>query len=406
MSIFIVGMGMGNPELLTQEAVSIIKQSTTVIGAERLVRMVDTSEKKVYISTRASDIYDYVKTLVDEVVVILVSGDVGFYSLASLLTKFPKHAVRRICGLSSLVYFASLLQIPWQDVFTVSRHGRQADIISAVMAHPKVFCLTGGSQTVSSICQELCRHGLGAVKVYAGENLSYTTERLMEGQAEELCSCPFGDPSVLLISHTPACIPSFPRYGLDDSLFLRSHVPMTKQEVRAVALAKLGVTMGATVFDIGSGTGACTVELARQALAGHVYAIESDPEAQALTRENIMRFGLTNVTVVEGMAPFAFSSIKAIPDYIFIGGTKGYMRDILDSIYEKNKQCQVVITAITLETVQHVLSYYEERNEYSVDITQIQASRSRLIAKAHMMIGHNPVYIMRAIYKEVSHGDL
>ena len=54
---------------------------------------------------------------------------------------------------------------------------------------------------------------------------------------------------------------------------------MTKQEVRAAALAKLAVTPTDTLWDVGAGTGSVSVELALAAPAGQVYAVECDPEA-------------------------------------------------------------------------------------------------------------------------------
>ncbi len=53
--------------------------------------------------------------------------------------------------------------------------------------------------------------------------------------------------------------------------------PMTKQEVRAAALAKLAVTPTDTLWDVGAGTGSVSVELALAAPAGQVYAVECDP---------------------------------------------------------------------------------------------------------------------------------
>ena len=72
---------------------------------------------------------------------ILVSGDVGFFSLAALLTDIPGCTVTRIAGISSLVYFAAALQTTWNDAFIVSRHGRRESLVAAVRQHRKVFVL-------------------------------------------------------------------------------------------------------------------------------------------------------------------------------------------------------------------------------------------------------------------------
>ena len=78
---------------------------------------------------------------------------------------------------------------------------------------------------------------------------------------------------------------------------------MTKQEVRAAALAKLAVQPGDTLWDVGAGTGSVSVELALAAPRGHVYAVECDPEACGLIRQNRERFHACNLTLVEAAPP-------------------------------------------------------------------------------------------------------
>lgn len=78
---------------------------------------------------------------------------------------------------------------------------------------------------------------------------------------------------------------------------------MTKQEVRAAALAKLAVRPTDTLWDVGAGTGSVSVELALAAPRGRVYAVECDPEACALIRKNRERFAAWNLTLIEGKAP-------------------------------------------------------------------------------------------------------
>ena len=99
---------------------------------------------------------------------------------------------------------------------------------------------------------------------------------------------------------------------------------MTKQEVRAAALAKLAVRPADTLWDVGAGTGSVSVELALAAPQGHVYAVECEPDACALIRRNREKFAAWNLSLIEGRAPAALEALPA-PDAVFIGGTKGSM---------------------------------------------------------------------------------
>lgn len=208
-----------------------------------------------------------------------------------------------------------------------------------------------------------------------------------------------GGLAVMMIYNDHPLPTTTPVHGLPDDAFVRSGAPMTKRSVRAVAISHLAPQAGDCVYDIGSGTGSCTVELARQTPFGQVYAFEIDEEALSLVQENCRRFAVENVSIVPGDAAETMEPIPA-PDCAFIGGTKGNMTDILDGIYGKNAACRIVMTAITIETLADITAYYKEKKRYTLDITQLSAAESRRVGPYHMMTGQNPVYILTALPKE------
>ena len=83
---------------------------------------------------------------------------------------------------------------------------------------------------------------------------------------------------------------------------------VTKAEVRALALARLGPGTGDLVWDVGCGSGSVAIECAR--LGAAAIGIDKDPEAIALTQRNAAAHGVP-VQVVEGAAPGA---LAALPD--------------------------------------------------------------------------------------------
>ena len=87
---------------------------------------------------------------------------------------------------------------------------------------------------------------------------------------------------------------------------------MTKSEIRAVSLSKLGISPEMTCADIGAGTGSCTVEMALSAWKGRVYAIETDPEGVELIKANCRKFHIGNVEIIEGLAPAAMEDMPAV----------------------------------------------------------------------------------------------
>ena len=168
---------------------------------------------------------------------------------------------------------------------------------------------------------------------------------------------------------------------------------MTKEEVRWVSVSRLAVQPRDTVWDVGAGTGAVTLELARKASDGLVYAVERKPEAVALLHENRAKLGGYNVHIVEGAAPDALEALPA-PDCVFVGGSGGAMRRILAIAKHKNPAVRVVVNAIALETLHETQAALSALGFADVEITQLSAARGKAVGPYTMMTANNPVFIL------------
>lgn len=398
----IVGIGPGNPDLLTGEARQAIAASNILLGDKRMLSAFADSSKTVYDTIKTSAIAE-VAAKADparDVLAVLVSGDVGFFSLAKTISgKLPDCECVRYCGISSLVYFASKLQLSWDDAKIVSMHGRDQNLVAAVAQNKKVFSLTGGDHSPQALCKQLCEHGLGQVLVYVGENLSYSEEKITQGTAEEISALSFPSLSVMMLLNDEANCFEPTVHGLADDLFMRSKVPMTKQEVRSVSMSKLMPKATDVIYDIGAGTGSCSVELALIAKQGKVWAFERNPVAVELLGKNKELFGLTNLDVIAGEALENIKTMPA-PDCVFVGGSGGDLCEMLDVIYAKNSKCRIVINAITVETLAQVAAYYKEHPDYSLEIVNVFVARSKKLGSYNLMMAQNPVYVMTALKKE------
>lgn len=398
----IVGIGPGNPELLTGAARQAIAESNILIGDKRMLSSFADASKKVYDTIKTSEIAAIAAEADPEkdILAVLVSGDVGFFSLAKTISgKLPDCECVRYCGISSLVYFASKLNMSWDDAKIVSMHGRRQNLVSAVAQSKKVFSLTGGEHSPQMLCAKLCEHGLGSVKVYVGENLSYPEEKITEGTAEEISKLEFPSLSVMMIINENASGFEPVVHGLADELFMRSKVPMTKQEVRSVSMSKLMPKATDLIYDIGAGTGSCSIELALLARQGKVWAFERNPVAVELLGKNKELFGVENLEVIAGEALENIKDMPA-PDCVFVGGSGGDLCQMLDIIYTKNSSCRVVINAITIETLAEVAEYYKQHQDYTLDIVNVFVARSKHLGSYNLMMAQNPVYVMTALKKE------
>ncbi|MFZ3171445.1 MAG: precorrin-6Y C5,15-methyltransferase (decarboxylating) subunit CbiT [Carboxydocellales bacterium] len=182
--------------------------------------------------------------------------------------------------------------------------------------------------------------------------------------------------------------------GIPDNIFLRGKVPMTKQEIRTVTLAKGRVGLNSVVYDIGSGTGSLTVEAAFLARDGQVYALERLAEGIKLTLANIQQFDLKNAQVIEAEAPAGMAELP-LADCIFIGGSGGKLEEILQVCWTKlTPGGRLVLNAITLETLWQAVQFLEHNGFAEVETVSITVARLNKVGSMHMWEGLNPIYII------------
>ena len=186
--------------------------------------------------------------------------------------------------------------------------------------------------------------------------------------------------------------------GIPDEEFERAEkVPITKEEVRVVQISKARLKPGQIVYDIGCGSGSISIEAALQIeSSGKVLAVDYDENAIELTKKNIAKFGLSNILVIHGNAKEKIQELDDA-DTIFIGGTGGDTREIVELSENKLKSGgRIVIGIILIETLYSVLQVLEKLQFESVDITQVTISKSRKTSKGTMMLARNPVTIISA----------
>ena len=392
-----IGIGMGNLGTLTHDAAEAIKSAQIIFGADRLLKSV---QEMGILSSHQPLVTEYIGTKIHAYleahpqyrrIAVLMSGDVGFYSGArGIQEAFAGENVHFYCGISSVVYFASKIPTSWQDAKLLSAHGKQVNLLNSVQRYPKIIMIVSGAGDVMHLCAKLHEAKMDQVRVTVGTNLSYPEETVTSGAPEDFLTVTTTGLHIMMLENPKAKYIITP--GMNDETFVRGKVPMTKEEIRILSVAKLQLTEDAIVYDVGAGTGSVSAECARLCTSGCVYAIERNPEGIELIRENAKQLKLSNLIPVEGLAPDAMEDLP-VPTHAFIGGSAGNMGKIIDVLRAKNPDIRIVINTIALESISEVLGILKER-EIDADIVQICASRSRTLGRYHMMTGQNPVYII------------
>lgn len=387
--IHVLGVGPGDPKLLSDNAVDLIRNAEYVLGAPRLAKQLNSINPKI-IGMSISSIISALKEPPASSPLVLASGDVGLFSIAETLRRqLPDKKITYHAGLSSLSYFCAKLGVSYDDMHIVSLHGKTDSVVAHVCYHKKVFFLTGGEIKAHDVLRELTECGLGQVRAAVGENLSSPDERIEQGSAEELANHKYTDLCCVYVenqNYVPA------HSVLTDADFSRSRVPITKQEIREIVLSKLSISPTDTVYDVGAGSGSVAIAMARRAFLGAVHAIEHNAAACELIGENIQKLKAYNTILHVGEASEVIPALPS-PDKVFIGGSGGELEDIISAVREKNPRAPIVITAVTLETLEQARAVFSKIG-YEQDIVLINAARVESVGTHSMMRAQSPIYII------------
>lgn len=405
--VTIIGVGPGNPDLLSRAALDAIGIADVVIGAHRALVGIDVPPDVVRCElVKTADI---VAALTDAAswqrAVVVMTGDVGLFSgarrLVEALSGDAQVDVRVIPGISSASYLAARLGRPWQDWRFASAHGVACDIVAEAERAGELFLVTSGGEDPSRLSGELVQAGFGDARVTVAERLSYPDERITCATASEIAGQTFDDLNVMLIEFAGgAGSPANSRWpyassGIPDELFIRGDVPMTKQEVRAVALAKLRLAATDTVWDVGAGTGSVSIEAALVARAGSVWAVERNADGVRLIRENADAFGCGNVHAVPGVAPEALAKLP-VPDAVFVGGSAGELPSIVEAALDKNSQVRLCVPCVTVETLTEACALLSGSRFKGFEACQVSAARAEAVGLHHLLKAQNPVFLVSA----------
>ncbi len=390
--IDVISAGPGDESLLTEEAKRAIQNAEAVFCAERHAGLVpDTGKRRSLMPFSAA--LDEMEALFLEKrrAAVLVSGDAGLYSLLPVLKKrFGPEKVRVLPGVSSLQAFCARLCVPWQEAAILSAHGRDLSpsaLCHAVRTHAQTLLLLDGERDPNWVWNTLNAGGLDSVRLTVGERISYPDERITPYERRTY------DPLSVALVENGHPEGGLPMIGLPDDAFIRGKTPMTKREIRIQVLSSLALPPDAVVWDVGAGTGSVTMECARQCPMGRVYAIERDEDALHLIEENIAHFHLTNAEIIAGSAPEALENLPA-PTHVFLGGTGGKTKEIMEKLKGMNAPVRLCATAVTMESAQEYGTLLREYHRFSA--VQIAVSRIEPVGGYHLFRAQNPVFIFSA----------
>jgi precorrin-6Y C5,15-methyltransferase (decarboxylating) len=403
---------------LSNAARQRLREASVVIGAERalsLVRAETASARLMAMDGALAELPAWIAAARAEnrAVVVLATGDPLCHGIGKFLSEKLPGELEILPNVSTLQLACARFRRPWNGIGIASCHARDSGewrigatpehalypALRALARHPEVFLFTGPENTPARLARALLAAG------YEHDEIVFSVAcRLLQAdeclfpdmRLDEAARTDFPQPNVLLARRKDER--NFPAFGLDDSRYLR-RMPekglITKQEARALSLAKMRIAPDAVVWDIGAGAGSVGLEAAGLAPLGHVWAIEKNPGDAKYARENAQRLRITNYTLEEGKAPERLDTWPD-PDAVFIGGSGGELATLIALVLARMKPGgHLVANFVTLENLALATSALKQAAA-EWDVIQLQASRSQAILDGHRMAAQNPVWIVTA----------
>jgi precorrin-6Y C5,15-methyltransferase (decarboxylating) len=396
-TIYLIGAGFTGWDGFPAKALEIIEKAEILIGHPRhLAIFPDFAGEKRELGN-LTELIDFLKKT-DQRVVLLASGDPTFFGISRfLLRNLPKERIEIFPNVTSMQYAFARIKESWDDGIFVSVHGRgMHQAIDKIIAAEKACVLTDSVNTPAAIAAELIERGAEGYEAWLCEDLGMTTEKFTKTTVRGLQNIAASELNILILIRTyePNLI-HYPLIGIDDDEFSTSKKLITKQEVRAVTLAKLQLQDDLVLWDIGAGSCSVSIEASNLMPGGKIFAIEKNPQCIGFINDNLKKFCTRNIKLIEAYAPDGLDDLPD-PDRVFIGGAGGKLDEIIDVISQRLRpEGVVVINAVTLDTLTRSVEFLEDHG-FTVEAACINVAKTRNLTEYKMFEAQNPVYVISA----------
>lgn len=329
--IHIVGIGDDGVDGMTAHARRLVESAEVLLGPSSSAAVLPAAlRSRLQAAAGLDELVERIEAAGDRRIVVLASGDPLFYGTARYVcSRLGKDRFEVVPHVSSMQLAFARVKESWEEAFLANLAGQSIErVVDRIRGADTAGLFTSEQWPPAAVARALLDEGIDHFQAYVCENLGSPDERVTQGSLADIARDSFGPLNVMiLVRRAPvpdaAAAAGSRLFGNPDECFLQSRPKrglLTPAEVRSLALAELALKPTSVVWDVGAGSGSVSLEAARIAREGTVYAIEMDPDDQQLIVENSRRFGVANLRPVLGRAPEAWGPLPD-PDAVYVGGS-------------------------------------------------------------------------------------
>ncbi len=433
--IYVLGLGLPGQRALPFSHPVLNRADVLIGGKAQLALFASHPAEKLPVGADTKALYARMADLraKGKALVALCSGDPLFFGLgARLAERFGSSSIRVLPGISSLQAAAALVGLAWEDVRPVSLHGRKnmLPLAHALLNAAPVFLLCDPGLSLRSLAIWMGERGCGHYRLHVLEDLYATPEGEIRAETalqlsmDQALRCDGHDSAPASVQRVILLVPEQPftakiPFGLAEADLAKEQGLVTKLPIRAAGLAALGVEAGHIVWDLGAGSGAVSLEAARLAPCGRIFAVERHRDRVALIRENRRRFRVPHLEIVQDAFPACLDHVwdnaadfgelhQAVyqgplprPHRIFVGGglsgARGAAEALLGRAWEALLPGGRLLAHCVLLSSLELSRTLLEKLGGKVSVTSVQAGVSEPLAGDLRFKALNPVFLVLAV---------
>jgi precorrin-6Y C5,15-methyltransferase (decarboxylating) len=400
MSIHVIGLGT---DLHDQPAsiLELLASCTLMIGGDRMLKACrEYPARQIRIKAPLDGVLAEIRShqAQGERIAVLADGDPLFYGIGRrLLRDLPAQDLRFYPGVTTLQTAAARLKIPWDQVRTVSLHGRHElhPLLRLMSRHELTGVYTDARWSPDALARALMDRDIENFTLHVCQDLGLPTEDIQSLQCGQAAEMKFSPLNFVLLQRnaqpeTPLCL------GTPEHDFIHEQGLITKAQVRSMVLGCLHIQPRHTVWDIGAGCGSIGLEASLLAWDGRVICVESNPKRAAHIRQNRTRTGALALDIVPHSAPDCFPDLSD-PDRIIIGGGVSRSPDLLfQAAGRLGPKGKIVVMCTLLSSLNRAREQLHQAG-LEADVQQISVSRSRAVGTDKRLEPLNPVFLVSAV---------
>ena len=374
----VIGVGEAGVGVLSPELVTRLANMDLVVAAPRFRNAIPTGPEIIDWPSPFSNIYSILKSNSEKSVALLATGDPMWYGAgASLVRELGPHGCEVIPAVSGLQLAAARLGWPMAGCEIVTVHGRpHAALAARLYPRARILVIAQDGSTPARLAEILRHRGYGAASLHVLSHLGGADEQRIDGTADSWADDRVPDFHIVGIS-CPDKVAAPSVLAAADAEF-ETDGKMTKRDVRASALAKLAPFPGAVLWDIGTGSGAVSIDFLRMATGGRAFAVDKSAPHLARAVRNAESHGVMGFEPVAGLASDCLSDLPR-PDAVFIGG--GLSADIVEASRAALRTGGVLVAhAVTIESESVLVTAWQQTGG---DLTRLSIQHADPVGGFH-----------------------